>query len=31
MTDVDPQLRQALTGISGILVTPFDAEIAVLA
>src|SRR3954454_10044424 len=24
MTSIDPKLRQALTGISGILVTPFD-------
>src|SRR5688500_988578 len=24
MTSIDPNLRQALTGISGILVTPFD-------
>ena len=24
MTLIDPKLRQALTGISGILVTPFD-------
>src|SRR3982751_4282815 len=26
MTTIDPKLRQALTGISGILVTPFDAQ-----
>ena len=26
MTTIDPQLRAALTGISGILVTPFDAD-----
>jgi 4-hydroxy-tetrahydrodipicolinate synthase len=26
MTAIDPKLRQALTGISGILVTPFDAQ-----
>ena len=26
MTKVDPKLRKALTGISGILVTPFDAQ-----
>src|SRR4051794_1367209 len=26
MTSIDPKLRQALTGISGILVTPFDAQ-----
>jgi 4-hydroxy-tetrahydrodipicolinate synthase len=26
MTAIDPKLRKALTGISGILVTPFDAE-----
>src|SRR6478672_3760750 len=26
MTEVDPKLRKALTGISGILVTPFDAD-----
>jgi 4-hydroxy-tetrahydrodipicolinate synthase len=25
-TQIDPKLRQALTGISGILVTPFDAQ-----
>jgi len=25
MTEIDPKLRKALTGISGILVTPFDA------
>src|SRR6187200_3208115 len=24
MTSIDPKLRQAFTGISGILVTPFD-------
>ena len=26
MTEIDPKLRKALTGISGILVTPFDAD-----
>ena len=26
MTKIDPKLRKALTGISGILVTPFDAD-----
>src|SRR5215210_3846184 len=26
MTQIDPELRRALTGISGILVTPFDAH-----
>jgi len=26
MTSIDPKLRKALTGISGILVTPFDQE-----
>ena len=26
MTKIDPKLRKALTGISGILVTPFDAN-----
>lgn len=26
MTSIDPKLRKALTGISGILVTPFDAQ-----
>src|SRR3954467_2202001 len=26
MTSIDPKLRRALTGISGILVTPFDAQ-----
>src|SRR4051812_45367292 len=26
MTSIDPKVRQALTGISGILVTPFDAQ-----
>src|SRR5215208_2598017 len=26
MTSIDPKLRQAFTGISGILVTPFDAQ-----
>ena len=26
MTAIDPKLRKALTGISGILVTPFDAQ-----
>jgi 4-hydroxy-tetrahydrodipicolinate synthase len=26
MTGIDPKLRKALTGISGILVTPFDAD-----
>ena len=26
MTSIDPKLRKALTGISGILVTPFDAD-----
>src|SRR4051794_9996678 len=26
MTRIDPKLRRALTGISGILVTPFDPE-----
>jgi 4-hydroxy-tetrahydrodipicolinate synthase len=26
VTTIDPKLRQALTGISGILVTPFDAD-----
>lgn len=26
MNDIDPKLRQALTGISGILVTPFDSQ-----
>ena len=25
MTEIDPKLRKALAGISGILVTPFDA------
>src|SRR5258705_8162418 len=26
MTSIEPKLRKALTGISGILVTPFDAQ-----
>ena len=26
MTSIDPKLRKALTGISGILVTPFDRQ-----
>jgi MFS family permease len=26
MTSIDPELRKALTGVSGILVTPFDAQ-----
>ena len=26
MTSIEPKLRTALTGISGILVTPFDAQ-----
>ena len=26
MTAIDPKLRTALTGISGILVTPFDRQ-----
>jgi 4-hydroxy-tetrahydrodipicolinate synthase len=26
MTSIDPKLRKALTGISGILVTPFDEQ-----
>ena len=26
MTAIDPKLRTALTGISGILVTPFDTD-----
>ena len=29
MATIDPKLRQALTGISGILVTPFDADDAI--